>query len=90
MPKKWNVPGNSGYNGDDPVDLVLQATTDQVLRGYWLARDAEGQLLFVSNNSAADGVSVGEAPDGTPLITISESTTELTFDGNSIRMKRYS
>jgi hypothetical protein len=88
---QWNVPGNMHYQPETPVDTVLRAVTDYMLRGYWLAYDLDGNLAFVSNQNNADGVLIGADPDDTDVIIYGNETTEFEFDGvGTISIVRYS
>ena len=89
---KFNVPGSTAYNPDKPVDYILRSNADARLRGYWLDRDEDGQLVFVSDQSGADYVTIEYESNDVPVIVYDdELTQELTLYGeNTLGLKRYS
>jgi hypothetical protein len=89
---RFNVPGAAGYTPSKPVDIILRSTEDSRKRGYWLARDVDGQIVFMSNNSEADQVVTGEDIDGVPTITWDTvESDEFNYDGyNTISITRRS
>lgn len=89
---RWNVPGNARYIADLPLDIILSSIRDAFLRGYWLGRDVDGQLCFVSNQNNADYVHIDTDIDGVPVIVYdTDLTEELSFDGIlTLTIKRYS
>lgn len=89
--RKFNVPGSVTYRPDFPIDVILQSDEDEKKRGYWLERDIDGQIVFVSDQTGEDGVVVSEDEDGIPVIQYEEITQEFSFDGyNTISMRSYS
>lgn len=88
---QWNVPGNMNYLPDVPLDVVLNATTDYMLRGYWLEYDPDGNLVFVSNQNNSDGLLIEPDPDDVDVIVYGVNTTEFKFDNvETISIVRYS
>lgn len=89
---KFNVPGSTGYDPTKPTDIVLRSFKDVQLRGYWLERDEDRQIVFVSDQSGADYVVLDEDVDGTPVIVYDdELTQDLTLYGsNTFVLRRYS
>ncbi len=87
---QWNVPGTEDYDATVPLDFVLRATGDQEKRGYWLAYNRYGHLLFISNQNNADGVHIEEDGDGYPVIVWGVETEEFGYDGVDISIERYS
>ena len=73
---KWNIPGDQYYDGEKDKDFSMRSLEDQKVRGYWLARDDEGWLYFVSNQNESDDVYGDRDPDGMYVIAYDTVTTE--------------
>jgi hypothetical protein len=88
---QWNVPGSVKFRPEIPLDNVLHATTDYLLRGYWLEYDRDGQLVFVSNQNNADELHFETDPDGVDVIVYTENTTEYVQETDfAFKIERYS
>jgi hypothetical protein len=92
MVSLWNYPGERKYDWTDPLDVILQSQQDYFLRGYWLARDVDGQLCFVSDQKPATEATGRIATDGYNEILIKDGATEITYDTEDsiMEIERYS
>lgn len=79
--RKFNVPGNVNYTTDLPVDTILNSAQDERLRGYWLDRDEDGQLVIEFDQTGNDLAVADVDPDGTNVIVYDELSQSFFFDG---------
>jgi len=90
---KWNDPGNTPrYKWYEPFDNVLRAKTDELTRGYWLERDVDGQICFVSDQKPTTEA-VGQIdPLGINELVIKDDALEIDFvtPGDILEIERYS
>lgn len=86
---RWNVPGSIRYLPGIPLDIIIRSIKDNYLRGYWLERDHDGQVVFVSNQNNADFVTLDVDPDGFPVIVYDDELSEdFSYDGMQTIMVR--